>query len=201
MSEIFMVAAYHLIWAAYGCWLPNDPRGSSSHNLRVDKFAPLGAVHYGRKEKQPPSKDLREFYRQADDLLEHQRLLFTDAEIEIVGASFRDTIRQHGYTCYACAVMPDHVHLLIRRHSDSAEQLVAHLQSESKTAMIQAGRRPVNHPVWAGPGWKVFLNTRKDIENRITYIQENPIKVGRPAQLCDVIQEYHGWRPRPNLNY
>jgi len=26
-----MIIAHHLIWTAYGFWLPNDPRGSSSH--------------------------------------------------------------------------------------------------------------------------------------------------------------------------
>jgi hypothetical protein len=40
-----MVAAYHLIWTAYACWLPNDPRGSSSHELRVDNLSPLGELH------------------------------------------------------------------------------------------------------------------------------------------------------------
>ena len=25
-----LVIAYHLIWTAYGWWLPNDPRGSGS---------------------------------------------------------------------------------------------------------------------------------------------------------------------------
>jgi hypothetical protein len=28
-----MVVAYHLIWTAYGWWLPNDPRGSSLSHL------------------------------------------------------------------------------------------------------------------------------------------------------------------------
>ena len=196
-----MVAAYHLIWTAYGYWLPNDPRGSSSQDLRHKKFAPLGDVHFGRKEIQPPSQDLRKFYREADSLLEHSRLLFTDAEIALIGTSFGNTISRQGYTCYACAVMPDHVHLLIGRHRDSAEQMIANLQEDSKKAIIHADCRPVNHPVWAGPGWKVFLNTRKDIEIRIQYIQENPIKSGRPAQLWDFVQEYNGWLPRPNLEY
>ena len=196
-----MVAAFHLIWTAYGCWLPNDPRGSSSHDLRFDKLAPLGDVHLGRKKIQPPSHTLRNFYQQADDFLEHQRLLFTDVEILLVGSSFGETVRRHGYTCYACAIMPDHVHLVIRRHRDYAEQMVANFQKDSKNAMIAAGRRPVNHPVWAGPGWKVFLNTRKDIENRIHYVGENPAKDGRPPQHWDFVQEYNGWLPRPNLGF
>ena len=37
-----MVAGFHLIWTAYGWWLPNDPRGSSSHEIRVERIADLG---------------------------------------------------------------------------------------------------------------------------------------------------------------
>jgi hypothetical protein len=31
-----MVAGYHLIWTVYGYWLPNDPRGSTSREIRVE---------------------------------------------------------------------------------------------------------------------------------------------------------------------
>lgn len=48
-----MVAGYHLVWTAYGWWLPNDPRGSWSQDIRVEKIEPLGEQHYGRKAKQP----------------------------------------------------------------------------------------------------------------------------------------------------
>ncbi len=44
-----MVAGYRLIWTAYGWWLPNDPRGSSSHTIRSAEIAELGELHYGRK--------------------------------------------------------------------------------------------------------------------------------------------------------
>ena len=30
-------------------------------------------------------------------------------------------MRERNYTCYGCAIMPDHVHLLIRKHRDQAE--------------------------------------------------------------------------------
>src|SRR5581483_2539944 len=109
-----MVIGYHLIWTAYGCWLPNDPRGSSSHALREEKLSPLGNVHEGRKQIQPPSSEIRTFYKQADDLLAHNRFLLSEEDIALVAASFASTIRDRGYSCCACALMPDHVHLLIR---------------------------------------------------------------------------------------
>ncbi len=60
-----MVAGYHLIWTANGWWLPNDPRGSSSHEVRVEAIAELGELHFGRKPVQPAPEELRTFYQQA----------------------------------------------------------------------------------------------------------------------------------------
>jgi hypothetical protein len=45
-----MVVAYHLIWTAYGHWLPNDLRGSMSHELRCAKFAPGWTVYLESRE-------------------------------------------------------------------------------------------------------------------------------------------------------
>ena len=48
-----LVIAYHLIWTAYGWWLPNDPRGSGSKEIACDPIAELGELHFGRKQLQP----------------------------------------------------------------------------------------------------------------------------------------------------
>ncbi len=37
-----IVIAHHLIWTAYGWWLPNDPRGSTSHTIASDVLAEPG---------------------------------------------------------------------------------------------------------------------------------------------------------------
>ncbi len=37
------------------------------------------------------------------------------------------------------AIMPDHVHMLIRRHRDMAEQMIEFFQMESKEKLIEAG--------------------------------------------------------------
>jgi hypothetical protein len=54
-----MVAGFHFIWTAYGWWLPNDPRGSSSHEIRVERIAELGDLHHGRKAVQPAGREIR----------------------------------------------------------------------------------------------------------------------------------------------
>src|SRR5207244_3440866 len=151
------VAGFHLIWTAYGWWLPNDPRGSSSHEIRVEKIAGLGELHHGRKPVQPPVREIKEFYDLARNVLKHPLLTFENADIDLIAESFARVINERRYTCYACALMPDHVHVLIRKHRDHAETMIENLQNASREKLIEGGRRATTHPVWGGPGWKVFL--------------------------------------------
>src|SRR5438874_2717788 len=116
-----VVAGFHLIWTAYGWWLPNDPRGSSSQEIRVERVAELGESHHGRRLVQPPGRAIKEFYEQARHVLKYPLLTLDGADIDLVAASFGQVITERHYTCYACAIMPDHVHLLIRKHRDHAE--------------------------------------------------------------------------------
>jgi REP element-mobilizing transposase RayT len=191
-----MVVGHHLIWTAYGWWLPNDPRGSSSDEIRVERIADLGELHQGRKTVQPSSTELRCFYQQAQVVLKHPLLTFSDLDIGCIGQALGQVIRQRGWTCYACALMPDHVHLLIRRHRDPAEVMLESLQDGSRQAVIEAGRRSATHPVWGGPGWKVFKSSRPEMERTVRYIEANPIKACRPAQSWPFVTKYDGWMPR-----
>jgi REP element-mobilizing transposase RayT len=193
-----MVAGYHLIWTAYGWWLPNDPRGSSSHEIRVEQIASLGELHHGRKLEQPLPRELREFYEEAQRVLEHDLLTFDEQDRLVIAASLAIIIQQRGYTCYACAVMPDHVHALIRRHNDWAEQMIDAFQDASREALKGVCRRPLPHPVWGGKGWTVYQNTRQQMERTIRYIEQNPIKAHLPPQRWGFVRPYDGWLPHPN---
>ena len=190
-----MVIGYHLIWTVYGSWLPNDPRGSSSHEIRCDEILGLGELHHGRRKVQPAAGDIRDFYEAARQVLKHDLLAFSTDEIVLLGKSFADVVRQKAYTCYACAIMADHVHMLIRKHRDKAEKMIEHFQDASRDALIARGHRSAGHPVWGGPGWKVYLETREDIERVIRYIDDNPLKARRPRQIWDFVTPYDGWLP------
>jgi len=98
-----MVLAHHLIWVAYGWWLPNDLRGSTSHFIESDVIAQLGELHHGRKRIQPASRDIRRFYEQAAEVLRFSLLRFTSAETLILAQAFAQVISWEKYTCYACA--------------------------------------------------------------------------------------------------
>ncbi len=187
-----MVIGYHLIWTAYGWWLPNDPRGSSSHEIRVERIKHLGPLLYGRQHPQPAADEVREFHEQARDLLAHEVLAFGNDDIALLGRTIGEVVRREDYTCHACAVMPEHIHLLIARHRDWAETMLEKLQHAGKKALQQAGRRGPVHPVWGGKGWKVFLQTPEDMKRIEKYIADNPIKAGRPRQNWDFVRAFDG---------
>ncbi len=191
-----MVAGYHLIWTVYGFWLPNNPRGSTSSEVRIAAIKDLGPLHYGRKANQPASAEIKDFRTKALDALKHPVLTLDDEGIALVGAIIGREIAAKEYVCYACAVMPDHVHLLIRRSRDWAEDMVAHFQETTRSELIEVGMRSPTHPVWTkGPSWKGFLNSARDFERTIGYIRANPEVIGRPEQTWDFVTAYDGWLP------
>jgi hypothetical protein len=85
-----------------------------SKSIACDVIADLGALHYGRKKVQPSAREVREFREQAKQVLKHPLLDFKPSEFAIVADGLAEAIRRHSYTCYASAIMPDHVHALIR---------------------------------------------------------------------------------------
>jgi hypothetical protein len=136
------------------------------------------------------------FFERSRGALAHRVYELAPEEFGLVAGAFAAVIRERWYTCYACAILPDHVHLLIRKHWDWAETMIEHLQRASRAALIAAGRRPGPHPVWGGPGWKVFQNTREDMKRIVRYIGGNPRKHGLPEQTWPFVTPYDGWLPR-----
>lgn len=193
-----IVIAYHLMWTAYGWWLPNDPRGSTSREIRRDIIAELGELHFGRKKVQPAGRIIREFYRRAAQVLQHPLLTFDEAAFRVIAEAFAEVVARDAYTCYACAIMPDHVHILIRKHKFDAEEIMEALREASRERLIAAGLRGDDHPVWAaGSGWKVFLDHPDDVRRTVGYIERNPGPLGLPRQAWPFVKAYDGWPLHP----
>ena len=171
-------------------------RAAAPLTKSVSRKSPsFGELHHGRKPVQPSGREIRGFYNQARDVLSHPLLLLSDEDIDLVAESIGEVIADRRYTCYACAIMPDHVHVLIRKHRDRAETMLENLQATSRQNLITHDRRTVTHPVWGGPGWKVFLYTQERIVQTIDYIRQNPLKAQRPTQHWSFVKPYDGWMP------
>jgi len=97
-----------------------------STSIASDVLRELGELHYGRKRVQPSAVALRDFFDRSKDKLKFERAVFSANDELVIAQAMRDTIRARVYTCYACAIMPDHVHMVIRKHKYSAEEMIEH---------------------------------------------------------------------------
>jgi hypothetical protein len=188
-----IVIAHHSLWTLYGWWLPNDPRGSTSRVIRNDLIGELGALHFGRKLVQPVERDVREFYQQAAGQLQHPLLPFEPGEFPMVAAAIGDVIGELGLTCYACAVMSDHVHLVVRKHRLLAEEMIEGIQTLSRKRLVECGLRELAHPVWTRGGWKVFLDHPDEVWRAVGYVERNPLGLGLPRQSWEFVTPYDNW--------
>jgi len=138
---------------------------------------------------------LREFRERAAKVLKFEIRELSNGEIASVAAAFQEVIHARRYTCYACAIMPDHVHLLVRKHRDNSDVMIEEFQRASRIAVAAAGERSLEHPVWGGPGWRVYLETKGDIERVVRYIEGNPLKAKLAKQTWPFVTQYDGWLP------
>jgi REP element-mobilizing transposase RayT len=193
-----IVIAHHLIWTAYGWWLPNDPRGSGSKEIRQDLIAELGELHVGRKKIQPPGKVIGEFYERAGEALKYPLSTFNESARGEIAVAFAEVITRGRYTRYGCAIMPDHVHILIRKHKHDAEDIGERLKTQSRMRLCGMGYGSQDHPIWGcGNVWKVFLDHPDEVRRTIHYIEQNPVKIRLPIQKWAFVKAYDGWPLHP----
>jgi REP element-mobilizing transposase RayT len=118
---------------------------------------------------------------------------FDVSQIQEVASAFAIVISRHRYTCYACAIMPDHVHSVIRKHRHRGEEMIEHFQRQSRLENCLVGSLPSSHPVWTKGGWNRFLDSPNAIHGRIRYVADNPEKAGLPRQTWPFVVAYDGW--------
>jgi hypothetical protein len=189
------VIAHHHILHGYGHWLSNDLRGSGSEELRQEKFAHLGEVHFGRKPRheQPTRDELKQFYREAESLLDHEPIWFRARERQVIAAAFGKVIREQRYTCWAGAVCSNHGHAMTRVHRTPGQRIWEQLAEASRDALIKAGLAPKDHPVWSARPYIVFKYTTESVENGVEYVELNPTKERLPRQRYDWVVPYDGF--------
>ena len=191
-----VVIGSHLILHGYGHWLPNDPRGSGSEAIREEKLADLGPLHTGRRTTQPPHKELRRFYRQAEPRLDAKVLWFDPAKRQAVGEAFARVAADCRYTVWACAILANHAHLCVRRHRDDPVTVWRAFAERSIQWLRRFADVPADHRVWSSRPYKVFLHTPDQVRRVVHYIQANPAKEGLEPQNWPWIRPYDGW-PHP----
>ncbi|HEY3967409.1 MAG TPA: hypothetical protein VGM05_22805 [Planctomycetaceae bacterium] len=192
-----IIIGHHLILHGYGHWLPNDPRGSGSDELRQEKLTDLGPIHFGRKSVQPPRHELREFHRTAAPRLDFPLVWFDDAKRQALGDSIAQTVRDQGYTVWACAVMRNHMHLCVRRHRDNARAMWDKFADSARSGLRLFASVSDAHPIWSLRPYKVFLYSPADVRRVVAYIEYNTAKDKLPVQSHPFVTTYDGWPHNP----
>ena len=91
------------------------------------------------------------------------------------------------------AILPDHVHLLIRKHRDPAEEIILHFQRNARLRLSETKSLPEEHPTWTRSGFRGFLDNPNAVRSVIRYIEQNPVKAGNPPQKWEFVTPYNGW--------
>lgn len=194
-----MVHASHVIFGAYGFWLPNDPRGSWSDWVGSwELFRAAGrATTTNARHSVAGVPHNRRARLNAKNELTYAAVSLDERQRAIVAEGFGRFVAKNGLPILACAVLREHVHLVIARHRYRVEQAVVLLKGAASSALAERGFHPlaafaesgVRLPkCWARGEWKVFLETEGDIERAIRYVEANPEKEGLPRQCWSFVK-------------
>lgn len=196
-----MIVGYHLIFGAYGFWLPNDPRGSWS-----DFVGSWDLYRYGRATTTTETASVaycahdRALRLAAKSALKHPPVAFTGVQARAVGRGFAQYVARSGLAVWACAVLPDHVHLVVGPLTMRAEQLVIQLKGQATQHLLAENIHPFGHlrdangrppKCFARGEWKVFLDP-EDVPHAIRYVEDNPLKEGKKRQQWRFVVPYTG---------
>lgn len=193
------IIAYHVIFGAYGFWLPNDPRGSWSKFVWAKYLIPFGdpvpANSRRSLAKKPHDRQLRLAAKAA---LTNPAVRFNGPQIQCIGDPIGDDVRKYQFPIFALAVMPDHVHMVFGRTEWLAEEMVGFFKRTASRALRKNGLHPfIDRPLnndrlptpWCEGGWKVYLH-EGEVEGRIRYVENNPLEIGLPRQQWEFLVPY-----------
>src|SRR5258708_7147215 len=172
-----MVLASHVIFGAYGFWLPNDPRGSWSEFVgawELFRFGPATKVDTRASVAHTPhNAELRLATKQA---LKRPPVQLTGLQARAVGRGFGQSAQQGQVMVWACSILPEHVHLVLARHKFRVEQLVNQFKGAATRSLLAenlhpfAADRTADDRVpkcWQVGLWKVYLDSEAAIARAI----------------------------------
>jgi len=183
---------HHVIFAMYGFWLPNDTRGTWS-----DFGGCWELFRYGPA---TTTVETRSVAHQEHDVaarlaaceaLKYPPVQLNGLQARAVGEAFSSYAAKSGLVIRACAILPDHVHLVFDDFRLAPKQVVIQLKGEATERLLEEGLHPFGDiqlpngrvpKCWARGEWIVFLDRDEDVLRAIEYVEENPEKEGKPRQ-------------------
>jgi hypothetical protein len=190
--EELVIAGYHLVFGAYGFWLPNDPRGSYSDFIgSIDLYLAGGVATKINDRHSVANRP----HNHTDRLKTKESMLrppvkFTGIQARAIGHGFETYFKITGYPVWAYAILPSHVHLALGHLPISVERLTIQLKSAATKQMLAEKCHPFGSYVEQGRKlpkcfvrgqWSRFL-VPEDVAGAIKYVEDNPVRQGLQPQ-------------------
>ena len=185
-----VLLASHIIFTAYGFWLPNDRRGSWSTLVRSPIRAQSGdatKVDHTHSVATRPHDRSQRFVAKA--ALARPPVRFTGVQCQAIGAGFAQYVQRSHCALHACAILPMHSHLGIARMTYAIEQTANLLKRAASAELSRRNLHPFQEETyangkrpspWSRHQWSVFLYDTADVHRSIAYVNNNPLKENKP---------------------
>lgn len=116
-----------------------------------------------------------------------------EAKRQALGDAVGAVVAERHYTVWTCAVLANHVHMVIRRHRDDALTMWRDVANGAALALRDFSSIGASHPVWAARPYKVFLRTPDEVRGRVVYVERNPKKERLSRQQFAFVHPYDNW--------
>jgi len=187
-----LIAGHHLVFGAYGFWLPNDPRGSYSDFVgSIDLYLAGGAATKTNARHSVANRRRNHTDRlKTKESMLRPPVKFIGIQARAIGHGFEKYFKITGYPVWACAILPNHVHLALGHLPISVERLTIQLKSAATKQMLAEKCHPFGACVEQGRKlpkcfvrgqWSRFLDP-EDVAGAIKYVEGNPVRQGLRPQ-------------------
>ena len=190
------IIAWHLVMCMYGFWLPNDPRGSWSHYVGSKSLYDLGGPATGGQHRRSVAAMRHDHLLRVavKAALKFPPVTLFGIQARAVGRGLAQAQRDGKYQIYACAIMPDHVHIVLRCPSRTLGITIGHFKAQATRRLNEEGISPCpkaaagqDQPaVWGEGKWCGYLN-KYELPRAVAYVEANPIKAGLPPQKWNFV--------------
>ena len=188
-----------VIFGAYGFWLPNDPRGSWSEFVGAWDLFRCGGGATKTTDTRSLAGRAHDHSRRmaAKQVLKRPAVKFNGVQARAVAHGFAKYAGSSGVSIFACAVLPDHIHLVLGACRLSPTKLVIQLKGAATRELVRQdlhpfGSDPPPAKCFARSEWTVYLDTDYDVRRAIRYVESNPVKEGLRRQEWGFVAPHGG---------
>jgi len=150
ISRMSKITGYMLTWTTYGSWIPGDKRGY----VKNGKILPGDLETLKNNKKRQKSSTVK----------------LGTKEKEIIRREILSEAKRIGQKVEALSVYSNHIHLVVRPHTESIEKIAGRYKSLTTRALWKHGHIG---RIWTRGFDKRFCFTEEEIARKIQYVNNH----------------------------